>query len=186
LNSRKYYPNYFDHNDQLVDVTIDWLNRIQRVDGSWYTGNISLAHKINGAMKILTGLKIVDEPIPNPEKLTDLCLGTINDEQACDNFNVVYVLYNCAKQLEFSYRKKEIEEFCIDRLKKYTKYYHPDIGGFSFYPNKSNIYYYGARITKGLNEPDIHGTLMFVWGISLISRILDIEKDIGIVKSFDP
>jgi len=46
-------------------------------------------------------------------------------------------------------------------------------------PHKTNIYYYGAKITRGLNEPDIHGTCMFLWGISIISQILEIDQELG-------
>ena len=47
-------------------------------------------------------------------------------------------------------------------------------------PNKSSENYYGARVSKGLNEPDIHGTVMFIWGLSLISRLLDINDKTGL------
>jgi len=36
-----------------------------------------------------------------------------------------------------------------------------------------------TKITKGLNEPDIHGTVLLFWGIAIISDILGIEKELG-------
>ncbi len=56
----------------------------------------------------------------------------------------------------------------------YTDYYWPGYGGFSFYKDRANDIYYGKKITKGLAEPDIHGTAMFVWGIALIDKILNL------------
>ncbi|WP_287584493.1 hypothetical protein [Candidatus Borrarchaeum sp.] len=187
FNMKKFYPNLFDYDvDKLTNHVLEWLNRrLQRNDGSWYIGNTTLSQKINGAMKIITGLNIMGEPINNPEKLIDLALNAINNRQACDNFNIVYVLYNCAKTLNFSYRQHEIEEFFKERLEIYRQYYYEDIGGFSFYPNRSDSSYYGVKITKGFNEPDIHGTVMFTWGIGFILEALGINKEIGL-KSFEP
>lgn len=185
-NMKKRYPKFFNYDaNELTNYALEWLNQLQRNDGSWYIGNTTLSQKINGAMKIITGLNVIGEPINNPEKLIDLALSATNNRQACDNFNIVYVLYNCAKQLNFSYRQHEIEEFYKERLEIYRQYYYEDIGGFSFYPNRSDNSYYGVKITQGLNEPDIHGTIMFTWGISFISEVLGISKEIGI-KSFDP
>lgn len=66
-----------------------------------------------------------------------------------------------------------------DRLNIYKQYYYPKIGGFSFKKNQTNRYYYGALITKGKNEPDIQGTVMFLCGISLIAQILKIDKKLN-------
>ena len=57
--------------------------------------------------------------------------------------------------------------------------YYEDKGGFSFLIGQTNTRYYGVKIAKGLNEPDIHGTIMFVWGISIIAQILGIESELG-------
>lgn len=75
-----------------------------------------------------------------------------------------------------NYRIKEIKEFAFERLGIYKQYYYSKIGGFSFLPHKANVNYYGAKLTKELSEPDIHGTCMFLWGTSIISKILGIEK----------
>ena len=58
-------------------------------------------------------------------------------------------------------------------MNDYSKYYCLDSCGFSFYHNKSQDKLYGTRISLGLNEADIHGTLMFTWGISLCTSILN-------------
>ncbi len=162
---------------ELIDFTINWINKLQNPkDGSWYKGNPNLQQKINGAMKIITGLKIVDKiNFQYPEKLIDLCLCAQNDKQACDNFNIIYVLHYANEVVGKNYKLNNIKKFAQERLKIYQDCYYPQIGGFSFLPHRANIYYYGAKITKGLNEPDIHGTCMFLWGISIIAQILDIN-----------
>lgn len=142
--------------------------------------NPSLQQKINAAMKIITGLKLADKMnFEYSEKLIDLCLATKKDEHACDNFNIICVLYYANKMTDGNYRVKEIKEFALDRLGIYKQYYYPKTGGFSFLPHKANVYYYGTKLTKGLDEPDIHGTCMCLWGISIISHILEIDKELG-------
>lgn len=160
--------------NQLIQCAINHLNRYQQPDGSWYYQSTSLQQKVNGAMKVITGLKIADETIPlhAPKKLVDTCLAASNDDHACDNFNIIYVLKNASKQLNHNYRFKEIQQFAENRLSIYQNYYYPDLGGFSFLPHQANRIYYGAPITKGRAEPDIHGTLMFLWGISLIQQLI--------------
>lgn len=177
---------------ELIDFAIKWINKQQNPqDGAWYQGHPSLQQKINGAMKIITGLKVAEKMnFKYPEKLINLCLpphqklwcggvSAKNDNHACDNFNIIYVLHYANKVTGNNYRVNEIKEFAQDRLEIYKRYYFPEIGGFSFLPNKANIYYYGAKITKGFNEPDIHGTCIFLWGISIIAQILEINKELG-------
>lgn len=167
--------------EDLITFSIDWVNKMQsKDDGSWYKGNPALQRKVNGAMKILTALKVADKmAFKYPEKLIDLSLSARNDVHACDNFNIVYVLKYANELTDCAYRYNEIREFAIDRLRIYKTYYYPKFGGFSFLPGKTNDYYYCAKITKSLNEPDIHGTVMFLWGISVISQILGIQSQIG-------
>ncbi len=170
-------PNRFD----LIDFAISWVNQMQSHEtGSWYKGNPTLRHKINGAMKVITALKVADKmSFQFPDKLIDMCLSAINDETACDNFNIIYVLNYANKISSGNYRRDEINQIALERLELYRKQYYPEIGGFSFLPGQANINYYGAKITHGLSEPDIHGTVMFLWGISIIAQLLGINENLG-------
>lgn len=176
-----------ENREELIDFTLCWINNLQNTkDGAWYKGKPPVQQKINGAMKIITGLKVADRmKFKFAEKLIDLCLSAKNDEHACNNFNILYVLKYANELLNFNYRFSEIKEFALQRLDIYKKYYFPEIGGFSFLPNRANSYYYGAKISKGLREPDIHGTVMFLWGISIIVQILGYANDLAF-KEFIP
>lgn len=169
-----------NNKEELIQYTINWVNKIQHEnEGFWYKGEPSIQQKINGAMKIITGLKVVKRVnFKYPEKMIDTLLSAMNDSQACDNFNIVYVLKYCNELTGGKYRFSEIKDFLYDRLKIYRMHYHHKNGGFSFYQNKSNTTYYGAYISRGKNEPDIHGTTMFLWGISIIAQILNINNDL--------
>lgn len=164
----------------LIQDAINWVCNIQNeTDGFWYIGNTSLQQKINGAMKIITGLKVANKVRFNyPEKIIDNLLLSIQDEQACDNFNVVYTLKYCNEILNGDYRYDEISNFMNNRLNIYKRYYHFKEKGFSFYENRTNRFYYDALISKGKNEPDIHGTVMFLWGISIIAQTLNINNEL--------
>lgn len=171
-----------DKSGKLIKYSKEWVDKLQSSeDGCWYKGkDVSLRQKINGAMKVITGFhaaKIFE--FDYPKKLIDSALEAKNDIHACDNFNVVFVLY-AASKIEPNYRKDDIEEFLTKRMEIYSKHYLPDYGGFSFFPNKSNSVYYGKKISKGLKEPDIHGTAMFVWGLSLIDEVLKLGLDFNI------
>lgn len=170
-----------ENKDELIDYAIWWVNKLQNPEtGSWYRGNPSLQNKINGAMKVLTGLKAADRmEFKYAKQLVDLCLSAKNDKHACDNFNIVYVLKYANEALDGQYRNTEIRDFARERLNIYQEYYWPEHGGFSFHKGRANDYYYKAIITKGLPEPDIHGTVMFLWGVALIAQILNIEENLG-------
>lgn len=169
-------------NEELIDYTFKWICNIQsEKDGSWYIGkNVPLAQKINGALKVFTGLHAAGiEKIPHVHQLIDTCLEGVNDDEACSNFNIAYVLYGC-KKVDNQYRDSEIKDFLVNRLNLYKQYYHSEAGGFSFFKNKANTVYYGKQLTEGKNEPDIHGTNMFLTGIAVIDEVLNLGLDLQV------
>ncbi len=172
------YNSDLKNKEELINGALKWLETIKRSDGFWYKGNPSIQYKINGAMKVLTGFDAIKRKPNIDKKVIDQILEAINDNHACDNFNIIYVLYHVSL-IYPNYKKEDIKKFALDRLENYKKYYYSDIGGFSFQKNKTNQIYYGAKITRGLDEPDIHGTVMFLFGIVLISKILNIDTKLG-------
>ena len=49
-------------------------------------------------------------------------------------------------------------------------------GGYSYFEDKSQTHYYGVKISKGLNDSDLHATLLCTWGNVMI---LDILGEVG-------
>lgn len=171
--------------ERLIEQTVEQVHRLQQPDGSWYVGEPSLRDKINGAMKVITGLTVVGRTeFAHSSALVDLCLAATHDRQACDNFNVIHVL-KYASLLAGGYRREEIQRFCLDRLAVYRRYYRPEEGGFSFWEGRANDVYYGARVSEGRDEPDLHGTTLFVWGLSIVAQLLGINDRLGL-NEFDP
>ncbi|CAN2040226.1 Glycosyl hydrolase family 88 [Candidatus Magnetomoraceae bacterium gMMP-15] len=169
-----------DNTDELIQFVIEQVNTAYRQkDGSWYDSSINIPHfeKVNVAMKMMTAFDAAEwKDFEKENELIDLCLSAINDGHACNQFNVICVLYHCSQKTD--YRKEEIKQYCFNQLELYKEYFWPEYGGFSFFKGRANHNYYGAKISKGLPEPDIHGTVLFLWGIALISRILEIENKI--------
>ena len=147
-------------------------------DGAWYTGSPSHRQKVNGAMKIISGLCVDDLAFDHPEKLIDLVLlePPTQTADACDQINQVLVLRYADKLCNHSYRQTEIEQFCFSLLNIWQGYYYPELGGFSFHKHHANDRYYGAKITEGLDEPDMHGTVLFVWGLSMMNTLIHTKE----------
>ena len=63
-------------------------------------------------------------------------------------------------------------------LNLYQQYYWKNEGGFSFFKDHSQVNFYVARVSMGDSEPDLHGTVMMLWGISLISGVLGWDSEL--------
>lgn len=169
---------------ESIERAYEWVKCMENSEtGSWHQGDVSAQQAINGAMKVITGLRTVNLTGVLSEqqcmKLIDLCLNHINDAQACDNFNIVYVLYY-ASRICPDYRKREIGEFAKKRFYIYMEYYFSRLGGFSFMRESSNISYYGCKITRGKKEPDLHGTALFMWGLYFLACILEVNGEVSL------
>ena len=164
---------------ELIKYACEWISKIQSpIDGCWYKGGtVPLKQKINGAMKILTGLHAAEiYDFPYSKNLIDTALTAINDDEACSNFNIIYVLYAC-NLINPDYRKKDIEKFIHNRITLYHQFYSKKEGAFSFHKKQSNDTYYGQRIAQSKNESDIHGTTLFAWGIAIINQMINLNVD---------
>jgi len=166
-----------DKTNHLIRFLIEYIdNKYRQEDGSWYSSKTQMPHyqKVNAAMKMMTGYDAVGGVnFEKEQKLIDLCLAAINEGHACNHFNVICVLYHCSRKTD--YKKNVIRQYCFEQLSHYKQFYWPEYGGFSFFKGKACHSYYGAIISKGLKEPDIHGTVLFLWGISLIVKMLEYD-----------
>jgi hypothetical protein len=169
----------FEYESELINFM---YSKLDHMTGSFHNKNLSDSREIiNGAMKIITGLEWLNHPIPEPIKLIDYCLENTPILEGCDVVDFIYVLYTCSKQVE--YRTEEVGLLMKNLSKEIMSLYHPDEKGFSYFKNKSQNYYYGARITSGHNVADIHGTLLCTWGLNMIlDHFKSLEKDMSVIK----
>jgi len=159
-------------NKNLVDALLQELKRYYHPDtGTWYKGNPPDAIKINGAMKVFSGLQWLYRPYPDTHALLDFALKQPFKSDGCGFLNRLFVVYQAQKGVEDGYRVREIKKLAKDALKRVMEFHQAD-GGFSFYKNKSQTRYYYASVSKGLPVSDLHGSAMFVWAIALCLELL--------------
>lgn len=173
FSSISLYDSIFD-----LGYTQDLYNYItykhDKSTGSYFTMQPeSKRQVINGAMKVLTGLDWLNMPIHSPEKLIDFCLNNKPEFEGCDLVDYIYVLYKSSK--ETNYRKNEVHKILKEVLNYLSKLYYKKQKGFSYFLRKSQTHYYGINITKGRDEPDIHGTILSIWAIIMILDLLEIN-----------
>lgn len=161
--------------DELIAIAFDEVGVYRQENGAWFENGASpsAAEQVSGAMKIIAGYAAANKSGIGKEKdLIDLCLALTISPDACNNFNLVLVLYYASQNTD--YRRSDIYEFCLNTISRYRCHYWPESKGFSFFIGRSNQRYYGAKLTRGLPEPDIHGTHLYLWGIVLIARLLEL------------
>tara|TARA_Y100000817_G_scaffold265773_1_gene221733 strand:- start:12 stop:1133 length:1122 start_codon:yes stop_codon:yes gene_type:complete len=148
---------------------------VNKNNGAYFKGaEPERSELINGCMKVLTGLDWIETSINYPEKLIDLCLESKPSQEGCDLVDIVYVLYRSQKETD--YRKEEVVQFFYNLIAVIEKHYFYGLGGFSYYINKSQVNYYGLKITKGKNIPDLHGTTLLLWALSMIYETIESES----------
>ena len=163
--------------DELLPVILEKLDSLQeQKTGSWFTGNPSREQKINAAMKILIAYNVVGKSPGYAERLTDLCLEADSSGNACNNVDILYVLYQCSKQTP--YRIDDIKTFAGRKLAVINNHRKKD-SAFSFFPDRAGEYYYGVRVSRGYPESDIHGTHLLVWALTMIGELLGFNKELG-------
>ena len=169
------FASQANENPETIEYLRNFSRKIvQSKDGAYYLGETPRnSELVNGAMKVITGLDWIDEPIHYPEKLIDLCLTIKPDHDGCDLVDIVYVLYKCLDQTE--YKKSEIIKYFEEVKGIIKKHYFTKTGGFSYFLNRSQTHYYGVKITNGLKKPDLHGTTLLVWALSMIRDVIEPE-----------
>ncbi len=152
------------------EILVKFINQIADIEtGSYFSTKPNHPREIiNGAMKVLSGLDWIDEEIHYPEALIDFCLNNSPISEGCDIVDFIYVLFRCSQQSP--YKKKEINNKLLSISDDIEKLYFRDIGGFSYFPNKSQTHYYGVDITDGSNVPDVHGTTLSLWALNMILK----------------
>jgi hypothetical protein len=177
--NHKLFGLYKDNYEDLIKEIDVFLAGIQsEEDGCWYLdGKINNIQKINGAMKVLTGFAVTGrKDVRWADKIIDTCLPNQNDEGACSSFDVLYALNYCSQITD--HRAEDVKAFALRKIDQYREYFYEDLGGFSFYKNRSNNRFYGAKITAGKDEPDIHGTVLYLWGLSVVAHTLGLNDSL--------
>jgi hypothetical protein len=151
----------------------DFIAKYRKPDGFFYSGAVSEIDKINGLMKVLTGLNSYKRDLQcltDWESVIEICLKYGRGRHACDTFNVIYVLMNASQYT--NYKHEEVKLFAYAKLDEVLEHYWSVEGGFSFHKYTTLNNYLGVRIGNSRFAPDLHGTVMFVWAMSLLEKMM--------------
>lgn len=161
-----------DNYDLLVDCMLEKLNEYYDTEsGTWGIGNIPANIRINGAMKILSGLQWIDRRYPDITRLLDFALAQPFQYDGCGFLNQLFVVQQSRLGAPPGYRQIDMAALGERILYEVTKFKKPD-GAFSFYTNRSQTSYYFARVSKGFPVSDLHGTVMLTWAIAIALDLL--------------
>jgi hypothetical protein len=170
-----------NNNKELIAFSIELLNTIRNeIDGTWHIDCKQNNIKINGAMKIFSALQWFDNVKVDKklnERLFNLALLQPNSNDGCGFFNNLFVIYNCIK-----YDNSLLSEFSLlqylQNIFVAIKKFQREDGGYSFYSNKSQTKFYGAVVSEGYLESDLHGTSMITWAFVIISNLIEMQSNI--------
>ena len=148
--------------------------------GGYFTGAVpEHGSLVNGAMKVLTALDWLSEPIHYPDRLIETTLKQPPRADGCHLVDAVYVLHRCSSQTSQS--RDKIKKYCLSVLDM-IEAHHKEDGGFSYNIGSAQTSYYGLPISKGLNESDIHGTILLTWALAMIFDLVNAEHQWKIIK----
>ncbi len=161
-----------EHYNDIIDQILFCLGKFRDpITGTWFKGKTPDTIKINGAMKIFTGLQWVNRPYPDCTRLLDFALEQPFQSNGCGFLNRLFVVHEALKGAPIDYRRNDIYELAVLAWEEIQKFRKPD-GGFSFYEQKSQTNYYSAKVSKGYSVSDLHGAAMMCWAVALIMELL--------------
>ncbi len=178
INS-KYFNFKKRESEELIRYCLDRICMLQdKNEGIWFKFDTNPRQKVNAAMKIISAFNIIKKNIEKADRIIDFILDVPEEYyyDGCDNLNAIFVLKYAFDSTDKSYRSKDVYSYCHRSLQRYKNYFFHREGGFSFYPHAAPRRYYGLKVTNKFLGPDIHGTMLFTWALSLIASILDINK----------
>ncbi|MCY4015509.1 MAG: hypothetical protein OXG82_22710 [Gammaproteobacteria bacterium] len=162
----------------LLDATFDEVNQfLDERTGTWGLGAISPVQRINGAMKMLTACRWANRPTPHPENLVDFALDHASGADGCGVLDRLFVLRNASLDAP-DHRIDDIRQFAFTALGEIASHRQHD-GAFSFSPARAQRAYYGALVSLGERQSDLHGTVMLTWAWAIALDILGLRERLG-------
>ena len=186
LTVNKKYFNMSTDYEEIVDAFLEQINSICDPEtGSWFTGHPSDVLKLNGAMKIFSGLQWLDRPYPDTKSLLDFALAQPFQKDGCSFLNRLFVIWQAQKGVPEGYRIKDVRSTACEVL-EYAKNFIQSDGAFSFFHERSQVSYYSAKVSRGKKVSDLHGTTMLTWAIAIACELLSSDNSNEKVNGWKP
>ena len=168
-----------EKNKDKINTVLNALNKYKKHNG-WYFGNPSHHVRINGIMKVFTGLDIINYDYNDSKeiliKIVDEMLNLNPSSGGCNLYDFVYVL---CKSIHINYRIEESKKKLIQIGNVILNYQHPD-GGFSYNKNSTTPVIYGKRCTPGKKQGGIHGTTLMCMALCMIDNSCNLRLNLNI------
>jgi hypothetical protein len=115
-------------------------------------------------------------PVPHAERMIDSCLAARDDVRfyswetgfACNDLDLALVLYSASRWTD--HRRQEIRDWARERLPLILAVQKPD-GGFSFEHERAMQTHLRLRISPGVAEGDLWGTLMYLGTVKMMVHL---------------
>lgn len=161
-----------DYYDDVVAGIMEFLDSIYDKDtGTWHQGNdLDNQIKLNGAMKIYSGLQWLDGVEFSNKALIDFALTIPIQLDGCGFTNSLFAIRLARRGIE-DYRQDDIIERSIQCLNHSMKHKH-DGSGYSFLLDEAQRFYYTQYTSSGGNQADMHGTGMFALGVAIALELM--------------
>jgi len=130
---------------------------------------------INLLMKLSMALETCELNLNlNNNAIIDLALEKFKYRHACDFLNNIKVINFFS---DGKYKKEIIEKKFYEFITILQNHFNHEHKAFSFFVNKSQTVIYNKKVSVGYNEPDLHGTVLYLWSLSLIEDTLNKKSD---------
>tara|TARA_B100000131_G_scaffold229180_1_gene220959 strand:- start:934 stop:1875 length:942 start_codon:yes stop_codon:yes gene_type:complete len=170
------------NNEELIEMVLRELERYQKPDG-WYFSRPADHVRINGIMKIFTGLDIIEYDYSKLSdiihNITDSMIDKNPESGGCNIYDFVYVL---SKAIKIGYRVEECRDKLMDIYTIILDYQHKD-GGFSYNKDSTTKHMYGKLITKGKACGGMHGTTLMCMALTYINEACELGLNLNIPVS---
>ncbi len=158
--------------EEVVNAVQEFLDGFEDQEtGTWFRGDaVDPQIKLNGAMKIHSGLAWLDGVARPSKERIDFALSLPIQFDGCGFTNSLFVLYYARVGLG-DYRKDDIIERSIQCLNQSMAHKQAG-GGYSFLKNSAQRFYYSQYVSRGELQADMHGTGMFTLGVALALALI--------------
>ena len=99
------------------------------------------------------------------------------EDDGCGLLDRLFVIH-AAGAAASGYKRDEIERLALESIEHIARFRKPD-GGFSFEVSRAQRRYYGAFVSLGGSQSDMHGAVMLTWATARSIDLLGVRQEAG-------
>ena len=181
LSHYLFYCHYLNRTD-LIESALHKLKKYEKEDG-WYNKRPNDTVRINGIMKIFTGLDVINYDYFSIQSIVKTIINSIiKHEPKSGGFNIYDYVYVLSKGIKINYRNKECDTKLREIYNRILTYQQSD-GGFSYSREHSQKKIYLRNIPNSPNVGDIHGTTLYCMAMWIIDKSCNLNLNLNTIIS---